>query len=208
MVLLALDNPVLAGAIAGMMRDAHPLRDFEALTISPSEPAKLAAAGAEIIVLDPDQFDADCAELVAAFGNGHVQTRLVAYVAKPSLEGARQCLQAGFRAYLTMSAESTQILRALNVVAHGGVYVDRRYAAATVGRADSACENHDDEGLSERERAVLKRIALGMSHKQIALDLHISHKTVDTYRARAMRKLAIDDRGKLVRFAISKGWLE
>jgi DNA-binding NarL/FixJ family response regulator len=49
---------------------------------------------------------------------------------------------------------------------------------------------------------------MGLSHKQIAAELGLSHKTVDTYRARGVRKLGLADRGELVRFALKQGWLE
>ena len=59
--------------------------------------------------------------------------------------------------------------------------------------------------LSEREREVLKMVALGHTSAEIAEQLNLSAKTVDTYRARGMEKLGLRTRAALVRFALQKG---
>ena len=61
--------------------------------------------------------------------------------------------------------------------------------------------------LSERETEVVQRIAHGYSNKEIAGQLKLSVKTVETYRARAMEKLGLDSRAALVRYALEHGWL-
>jgi DNA-binding NarL/FixJ family response regulator len=61
--------------------------------------------------------------------------------------------------------------------------------------------------LSEREAEVVKRIAHGHSNKEIASQLNLSVKTVETYRARAMEKLGLESRAALVRYALEQGWL-
>lgn len=61
--------------------------------------------------------------------------------------------------------------------------------------------------LSIRETAVLRRIALGFSNKEIATELDVSVKTVETYKARAMEKIRATSRVDIVRFAVARGWL-
>ena len=63
------------------------------------------------------------------------------------------------------------------------------------------------QSLSEREQEVLKMVALGYTSKEIADQLALSTKTVDTYRARGMEKLGLRSRAALVRFALGQGFL-
>lgn len=64
-----------------------------------------------------------------------------------------------------------------------------------------------EEVLSDREAEVLRRIALGYSNREISCDLVVSIKTVETYKARAMKKAGIRSRVELIRYASRQGWL-
>jgi DNA-binding NarL/FixJ family response regulator len=135
------------------------------------------------------------------------ELQMVAYSSDPTLSLARTCIELGFRAFIPKSADASQLTSALTAVANGGMYVDRRFAAALLPIVETVEEQSSGQ-LSAREEEILRRIALGLSHKQIATELGLSHKTVDTYRARGMRKLGLADRGELVRYALTRGWLE
>jgi DNA-binding NarL/FixJ family response regulator len=74
----------------------------------------------------------------------------------------------------------------------------RKHAIVNSARSD----------LSERETDVLKLTAAGYSHKQIAAQLHVSIKSVETYKARGMERLGFQSRVQLVRYALSMGWLD
>ena len=73
-------------------------------------------------------------------------------------------------------------------------------AALTVGEMAAA-------ELSERETDVIRMIAQGYSNKEIASQLNLSVKTVETYRSRTMEKLGLESRAALVRYALERGWL-
>ncbi len=72
----------------------------------------------------------------------------------------------------------------------------------------SLCIDSPELSLSERELQVLKLLALGHSNKEMAEMLYLSVKTVETYKARIMEKLALTTRAALVRFALKHGLLE
>jgi len=65
----------------------------------------------------------------------------------------------------------------------------------------------EEEPLSPREEEVLRLLAQGLSHKEVAERLGISEKTVATYRERGMEKLGLRSRSELLRYAVRKGWL-
>jgi DNA-binding NarL/FixJ family response regulator len=122
----------------------------------------------------------------------------------------RQLLAAGAAGYILKHAAADDLIQAIRMVAAGGVYLDPALAGSVVARyvrvpmATSALLGAD---LSEREIEVVQGIAQGYSNKEIAAQLTLSVKTVETYRARAMDKLGIESRSALVRYALEHGWL-
>jgi DNA-binding NarL/FixJ family response regulator len=121
----------------------------------------------------------------------------------------RQLLAAGAAGYVLKRAAAEELIRAIRVVAGGGVYLDPTMAGKVVGgfvrRAEASTPN--GAALSEREVEVARLTAAGHSNKEIAARLELSVKTVETYRARGMEKLGLKGRAELVRYAIQQGWL-
>jgi len=120
----------------------------------------------------------------------------------------RQALKNGASGYVLKKAADTELLSAVRAVLRGEVYVhpsmtrvllDDMLTDAPAAPADAW------ERLSEREQAVLKLVALGYTGAEIAGQLNLSVKTVETYRARGMEKLGLPNRAALVRFALKKG---
>jgi DNA-binding NarL/FixJ family response regulator len=121
-----------------------------------------------------------------------------------------QLLGAGASGYVLKRAAAADLLRAVRIVAAGGTYLDPSVAGALVEDyldAMKAVEPTHDV-LSERERAVIVRIARGFSNKEIAAGLGLSVKTVETYKARVAEKLGLRSRVDIVRYAARQGWLE
>lgn len=122
-----------------------------------------------------------------------------------------QLLRAGASGYVLKRAASAELVRAVRTVAAGGTYIDPSIAGTLVeGYLDAeaavaAQPAHDP--LSEREREVLLRIARGFSNKEIAAELGLSVKTVETYKARVAEKLGLRSRVDIVRYAAAQGWL-
>lgn len=118
-------------------------------------------------------------------------------------------LQAGATGYLPKRAAADELVRAIQVVAGGGTYVDPQLAGSLLGTGERERGGAPDaQRLSEREEDVLRRIAWGASNKEIAAELRISVKTVETYKARIADKLGLKTRTDLVRYAVRQGWLE
>jgi two-component system response regulator NreC len=122
----------------------------------------------------------------------------------------RQLLMAGAAGYLLKHAAADDLIQAIRVVAAGGIYLDPALAGHVVARyvqVPGVASALLGTELSEREIEVVQRIAHGFSNKEIAAQINLSVKTVETYRARAMEKLGIDSRAALVRYALEHGWL-
>jgi DNA-binding NarL/FixJ family response regulator len=120
-------------------------------------------------------------------------------------------LQAGATGYALKRAASEELIHAIRVVASGGVYLDPFLAGKVVGRLvrkPSSREEIQVEPLSERETDVLQRLARGYSVKEIAAQLEIGVRTVETYKSRSFEKLGLRSRTDLIRHAIQRGWLQ
>jgi DNA-binding NarL/FixJ family response regulator len=123
----------------------------------------------------------------------------------------RQMLQVGAGGYVLKQADAAELIAAIRAVAAGGTYLDSSLADRVVHnfvRTQVQGGTIPDSDLSERETAVVRLTAQGYSNKEIATQLGISAKTVDTYKARAMEKLGLRTRASLVRYALQRGWLD
>jgi DNA-binding NarL/FixJ family response regulator len=116
-----------------------------------------------------------------------------------------QALEAGARGYLLKESAAKEICDAVRAVHHGRRYLSARVAEVLAERVGRRAAVSPLDSLSARERQILKLVADGLSSVRIAEMLHLSPKTVDTYRSRLMEKLNLSDIASLVKFAIQHG---
>ena len=123
-----------------------------------------------------------------------------------------QILAAGAVGYVLKRAAPDELVRAIRIVAAGGVYLDPTMAGKLVSgisrRPPPTEALPNTVELSTRETEIVRLTAAGYGNKEIASQLDISVKTVETYRSRAMEKLDIHGRAELVRYVIRRGWLQ
>jgi two-component system response regulator NreC len=119
----------------------------------------------------------------------------------------RQAFAAGASGYVLKEAADAEVVEAIRQVATGGRYVHPVLGARMVAADAAAQAAAEADPLSEREREVLKLLALGHTNQEIATQLFISVRTAETHRAHIMRKLQLETRAELVRYAIEHGQL-
>jgi two-component system response regulator NreC len=118
----------------------------------------------------------------------------------------RQAFAAGASGYVLKEAADAEVVDAIRKVAAGGSYVHPTLGARMVAAEARAAAAEDP--LSDREREVLKLLALGYTNQEIAQRLYISVRTAETHRAHIMRKLQLETRAELVRYALEHGQLD
>ena len=118
----------------------------------------------------------------------------------------QQLLQAGASGYLLKRAAADDLIHAIRTVARGGTYLDPSLAGKVLGGLGGAA-GPGRRPLSDREEEVLRLIARGFTNREIAAQLDVSVKTVETHKARAMEKLGVDSRAGIVAHAIRAGWM-
>jgi DNA-binding NarL/FixJ family response regulator len=123
----------------------------------------------------------------------------------------QQILRAGASGYVLKQSPPAELLHAIRAVAGGGKYLDPAVAGKVLGgyaRRSASLRGDAQGSLSDREAEVLRLIAWGHSNKEIAARMDISVKTVEAHKANSMRKLGMQSRIDIVRFALLQGWLQ
>lgn len=124
-------------------------------------------------------------------------TQIVVLTMQDDPAYARQALVAGALGYVLKEAADTELVDAVRAAATGDSYLNPRLGAQV-----AATPSGPPGGLSEREVEVLKMIALGHTNAQIASNLFLSVRTVETHRAHIQQKLGLSDRASLVHYAL------
>lgn len=136
------------------------------------------------------------------------KTRILILTMHDDPQYLRQALQSGAAGYVLKKAADVELISAIWAVARGDVYVHpsltRVLLEDILPAPDRSLPNQWDT-LTEREQNVLRLVALGYTSAEIAGQLMLSAKTVETYRARGMEKLGLRNRAALVRFALQHG---
>jgi two-component system response regulator NreC len=120
----------------------------------------------------------------------------------------RRAFGAGAHGYVLKEAADAEVVAAVREVAEGRRYVHPTLGARMVAADAAAQAAADADPLSDREREVLRLLALGHTNQEIAQQLYISVRTAETHRAHIMRKLSLSTRAELVRYAIEHHQLE
>jgi two-component system response regulator NreC len=120
----------------------------------------------------------------------------------------REAFAAGAMGYVLKEAAESEVVQAVREVAGGGRYVHPSLGARLAVSEAEARARAEADPLSDREREVLRLLALGHTNQEIAKLLYISVRTAETHRAHIMQKLRLSTRAELVRYAIANALLD
>lgn len=122
----------------------------------------------------------------------------------------RYVMEAGASGFLLKRAATEELIQAIRVIAANGSYIDPTMAGRMLAGYMVQPSNGKSASnkLSDREAEVLRLMAWGHSNKEIAAQLNICVKTVETYKARLAEKLDLRSRTDIVRYALRQGWLQ
>src|SRR5215475_6376338 len=165
----------------------------------------------DVVVMDISMPKLNGLEATRKFKEICPEAKVVTLTRHNDIASIRQLLAAGAAGYLLKQSSSTELTRAIRVVAQGNNYLDptvtEKVTTAYVGRPTGPTVTERKAKLSEREQEVLRLIAWGYSNKEISARLDISVKTVEAHKANSMRKLGLTGRIDIVRYALLQGWL-
>jgi DNA-binding NarL/FixJ family response regulator len=171
--------------------------------------ARFPAARPQVVVLDLQIPGPNGVEVTAEVLKQDPSARVLILSASGEQEDVLEAIKAGATGYLVKSAQSKELVEAARGVADGGTVFTPGLAGLVLGEfrrlADPSSREPATPELTERETEVLKMVAKGMSYKQIAERLVISHRTVQNHVQNTLRKLQMHNRVELTRYAIEQG---
>ena len=165
----------------------------------------LDATAADLVLLDVSMPGGLFLETLRELRARHPTIRVLALSVHPEDEWAVRALRAGASGYLTKDHSPDQLLEAIRRVYRGGKYVSPTLAEQLATHLDGGGKRAPHELLSDREFEVMRRLGSGLTVSQIASELSLSAKTVSTYRARILEKMAVATNADLVRYAARYG---
>lgn len=162
----------------------------------------------DIVVMDVSMPEMDGIDATAQIAAKVPGTKIVALSMYPKRSFIEGMLKAGASAYVLKERAFSELIKAINTLIDGGIYLCPKAAAIIVNnyiREEPEANNMLSATLTARECEILGILAEGKNTKQIALELGISTKTVDTHRRHIMRKLDLQSLPELTKYAIRKG---
>jgi two-component system response regulator NreC len=203
-IVLADDHTVMRSALR-MLLDAEP--DFEVVAeAGDAETAIRYVRGHKpaVLILDLNMPGRSSLEAVPDIQEASPATEIVVLTMQNEPAFARRALQAGVRGYVLKEAADSELVQAVRSAAAGATYLQPALGA----RLAAGGEARQDDELSDRERDVLRLIALGHTNAEVAEQLFISIRTVESHRAHIQQKLRLSSRAELVRYALERGLVE
>jgi two-component system response regulator NreC len=136
------------------------------------------------------------------------ETRVLVLSMQDDPRYVREAFEAGASGYVLKEAADTEVVDAVRAVAAGTRYLHPALGARLVSAEAEERRRAESDPLSEREREVLRLLALGHTNQEIAAQLYISVRTAETHRAHIMQKLGLSSRAELVRYALDHDLIE
>jgi DNA-binding NarL/FixJ family response regulator len=174
--------------------------------------AGIRAARPDVVLLDVHMPDGGGLAVIQGLGRDVPDTRFLALSVSDAAEDVIALIRAGARGYVTKTISADDLADAVERVAGGDVVFSPRLAGFVLDAFREApvtpsAVDPDYDQLTPREREVLRLLARGYAYKEIAAELFISIKTVETHASNVLRKLQLSSRHQLTRWAADRRML-
>jgi two-component system, NarL family, response regulator NreC len=202
-VVLADDHNVIRAGLRAMLEAEEDLRVIGEAADAAAAQKLVRDRRPAVLVLDLQMPGAEPTQDVPKLREEAEGTAIVVLTMQSDPRRARDLLRAGAAGYVLKQAAERQLVDAIRTVAGGGSYIDPELGGqvAQLG-ADPL------EALGERDRELLRLLALGHTNREIGERLYLSVRAVEVNRAKLLEKLGLETRPELVRFAIANGVIE
>ena len=204
-VLLADDHAIIRDGLKALLLSVPDMALVDTVDNGRTAVQRAVALEPDVVILDVAMPDLNGIEAAAILHGKLPRMRIVMLSMHSDSEHVYRALAAGASGYLLKESAGEEVITAVRAVHAGRRYLSR--GIQSLERRATARADHASplDSLSSRERQVLQLVVEGHSSAQIACMIHLSPKSVDTYRSRLMRKLGIADVTGLVKFAIQHG---
>jgi two-component system response regulator NreC len=203
-IVLADDHAVVRSALR-MLLEAEP--EFEVVSeAGDAEEAARKVRGhhPQVLVLDVNMPGGSGLAAVPKIREQSPGTQIVVLTMQNEPAFAREAMQAGALGYVLKEAADAELVQAVRMAAAGQTYLQPELGARLAAEPDGG----PPDDLTDRELEVLRLIALGHTNSEIAEQLYLSVRTVESHRAHIQQKLRLTTRSELVRYALERGLVD
>lgn len=204
-ILLADDHPVVRAGLAACLSKQPNLSVIAEAVDGNEALAKARELRPDIVLMDIDMPGMNGIQVTQAVTKELPDVRVLVLTIETGTDRIMQVLEAGARGYVLKDSPVEDLIKAIETVISGDAFFSPQIARVTLNRLVQGSSEAPSDQLTNREREVLIQIAEGMSNKEIACQLNLGVRTVETHRERIMRKLNIKSVAGLTKYAISKG---
>ncbi len=162
----------------------------------------------DVILMDVVMPDQSGIDVLPTLLHERPETKVLVLSMQDDPHYVRQAFANGASGYILKEAADTEVVAAIREVASGSNYVHPAVGARLIAADNEEAKRAEADPLSDREREVLRLLALGHTNQEISAQLFISVRTAETHRAHIMQKLRLSSRAELVRYALEQGVLE
>jgi Response regulator containing a CheY-like receiver domain and an HTH DNA-binding domain len=203
-IVLADDHNVVRSALRMLLDAEHEFEVVAEAVDADSAARYVLGHKPNVLILDLNMPGRSSLEAIPDILEASPGTAIVVLTMQSDPAYARQALQAGVVGYVLKEAADTELVEAVRSAAAGGTYLQPALGARLAAEPEAT----PPDDLSEREVEVLRLIALGHTNPEIAEQLILSVRTIESHRAHIQQKLRLSSRAELVGYALERGLIE
>jgi DNA-binding NarL/FixJ family response regulator len=207
-ILIADDHEIVRAGFAQFIADQGDMQVTAEASTGDEVIEKVRREEFDVVLLDismPNKNGIDCLRIIR---QSRPELAVLILSGYPEAHYAVNMLRSGANGYISKNAPPEELIRAIRVVARGKRYLSETAADLVSAELERPTDKKLHETLSEREFQIFRKLAAGQSPTQIADELHLSVKTVSTYRARVLEKMNLKTNADLTYYAIKNALLD
>jgi DNA-binding NarL/FixJ family response regulator len=207
-ILIADDHAVVRRGLREILADALPDANFSEVGNGDEVMSHLGKSPTSLLVLDISMPGRSGMDVLRDVKHAYPRMPVIILSCQPEDQYAVRCLRAGAAAYINKESASEELAKATMKILSGGRYVSASLAEKLVANLDESVNKPPHELLSDREYEVMRMIAAGVPLTEIGEKLHVSVKTISSYRARIMEKMQLKSNADLTRYAMTHSMID
>lgn len=207
-IMIADDHAVVRRGLREILADAIPGADFSEVGNGDEVLSQLGKSQVAMLVLDISMPGRSGIDVLRDVKHTYPRLPVIILSCQPEDQYAVRCLRAGAAAYISKESASDELALATKKILGGGRYVSTSLAEKLIANLDESVDKPLHESLSDREHEVMRMIAAGIPLTEIGDRLHVSVKTISSYRSRIMEKMQMKSNADLTRYAMTHGLLD
>jgi len=207
-ILIADDHAVVRRGLKEILADALPGAEFSEVGNGDEVLSHLQKTRTSLLVLDISMPGRSGMDVLREVKYSYPRLPVIILSCQPEEQYAMRCLRAGAAAYINKESAPEELALATKKILSGGRCVSASLAEKLIDNLDEGASKPLHELLSDREFEVMKMIAAGVPLTEIGDRLHVSVKTISTYRARIMEKMQMKSNAEVTRYAMTQSLID